>query len=360
MVTLDPLTGVATELGEAGITPFRHGLAFDAADNLYLFNFEGDVRLVDPATGSVGGQLFDTDQITHHGDFDPSTGRYFGIESTSGTTNRLEIIDVELGGLFDNVAVTAADLHTITFVDAAEVPLVSGEFTEFNGALYFLGFTPAHGSELWRYDGTGFARVSDIVPGQGSSAPLDLAVFDDAVYFSAFFDDDFNWSTLGAADAPGITLGVAPTEGGRQALVDTSDPISDGALEGFLGLSSRAIDAVVQTSSPVGAVEGAAVARQVHVDAGQTLSFDWSFRTNETVKAPQFNDSAFFSIARVDGGSGLSVRRKITRSISHLGMRDRWYSSTRRGTSVVRCSRVRARDRRFADPWDKCPHRYGS
>ena len=56
----------------------------------------------------------------------------------------------------------------------------------------------------------------------------------------------------------------------------------------------------------------------------------------------------------------LSVRRKITRSISHLGMRDRWYSSTRRGTSVVRCSRVRARDRRFADPWDKCPHRYGS
>ena len=57
---------------------------------------------------------------------------------------------------------------------------------------------------------------------------------------------------------------------------------------------------------------------------------------------------------------GLSVRRKITRSISHLGMRDRWYSSTRRGTSVVRCSRVQARDRRFADPWDKCPHRYGS
>ena len=56
----------------------------------------------------------------------------------------------------------------------------------------------------------------------------------------------------------------------------------------------------------------------------------------------------------------LSVRCKITRSISHLGMRDRWYSSTRRGTSVVRCSRVQARDRRFADPWDKCPHRYGS
>ena len=58
--------------------------------------------------------------------------------------------------------------------------------------------------------------------------------------------------------------------------------------------------------------------------------------------------------------AGLSVRCKITRSISHLGMRDRWYSSTRRGTSVVRCSRVQARDRRFADPWDKCPHRYGS
>ena len=60
------------------------------------------------------------------------------------------------------------------------------------------------------------------------------------------------------------------------------------------------------------------------------------------------------------GSWRLSVRCKITRSISHLGMRDRWYSSTRRGTSVVRCSRVQARDRRFADPWDKCPHRYGS
>jgi ELWxxDGT repeat protein len=55
----------------------------------------------------------------------------------------------------------------------------------FNGALYFAGNESTHGTELWKCDGTNIARVSDINPGAGNAYPLDLTVFNNALYFMA-------------------------------------------------------------------------------------------------------------------------------------------------------------------------------
>jgi ELWxxDGT repeat protein len=60
--------------------------------------------------------------------------------------------------------------------------------TVMNGRIYFRGFSPATGYELWRTDGTdaGTTLVQDTNPGTASSNPSDrLLVFANHIYFSA-------------------------------------------------------------------------------------------------------------------------------------------------------------------------------
>jgi ELWxxDGT repeat protein len=60
-------------------------------------------------------------------------------------------------------------------------------FAALNGTLVFANGDPAHGVELWRSDGTarGTRLFRDLVPGQASSFPANLAVVNDRLYFSA-------------------------------------------------------------------------------------------------------------------------------------------------------------------------------
>lgn len=66
-------------------------------------------------------------------------------------------------------------------------PVVHPPFpAAFRGALYFgADAGDGAGQELWRYDGTNAVRVTDIAAGAAGSFPEWLAVFDDALYFSA-------------------------------------------------------------------------------------------------------------------------------------------------------------------------------
>ena len=65
--------------------------------------------------------------------------------------------------------------------------------TEFGGQLYLSAFHPARGAELWRFDGTQAARVSDINPDandaikviQNSSWPYQITALNNALYFGA-------------------------------------------------------------------------------------------------------------------------------------------------------------------------------
>ncbi|UPT65872.1 MAG: T9SS type A sorting domain-containing protein [Sphingobacteriales bacterium JAD_PAG50586_3] len=88
-----------------------------------------------------------------------------------------------------------------------------GNFTVMGSKLFFYaedaGF--AHGCELWATDGTtaGTAMVKDILPGDGSSTPRGMAVYNNRLYFSA-------------QDAThGIELWVSDgTENGTELFVD--------------------------------------------------------------------------------------------------------------------------------------------
>src|SRR5262249_5981047 len=69
-----------------------------------------------------------------------------------------------------------------------------------HGVLYFSGWDPAHGSEVWRSDGTaaGTYRVTDVCPGRCDSRPGEIRAVGDLLYFSA--DDGFSGEELWVSD----------------------------------------------------------------------------------------------------------------------------------------------------------------
>lgn len=120
LARIDP-TGVTTlgprfALGGA----WAFGLAADARDRLFLFNHDGEVMLVDWTTGvtSTAGHVA---TMAHHGDFHPTTGRYWGLTSQSNPRAFL-IANVDAVGATTLDPVTATtvrapnDVHAITFV----------------------------------------------------------------------------------------------------------------------------------------------------------------------------------------------------------------------------------------------------
>ncbi len=65
-------------------------------------------------------------------------------------------------------------------------PLPSGSMASMNGKLYFTAVDTIHGKELWVYDGTNPpSLIKDLNPGKTSSAPNQLTVLNNKLYFSA-------------------------------------------------------------------------------------------------------------------------------------------------------------------------------
>jgi hypothetical protein len=98
------------------------------------------------------------------------------------------------------------------------------------------------------------------------------------------------WNPAGDVVASGGTLTLSTaflSDGGDDAPFNLSgqDAVGIDALESATGLAPYALDLAGET-----AFEGSLAQQSFSVAAGQTLSFDWSFSTRETL----FQDHAFF------------------------------------------------------------------
>ncbi len=101
------------------------------------------------------------------------------------------------------------------------------------------------------------------------------------------------WKTIGDTTIQTAEFGVVPTQGKFQALLTTGfGSVSDTTLENFLGLNPGDIDGIGNGD----ATEGSALHKTIAVEAGDILSFDFNFLTNERTPT-NFNDFAFVSIA---------------------------------------------------------------
>jgi hypothetical protein len=103
------------------------------------------------------------------------------------------------------------------------------------------------------------------------------------------------WTLDGFGQATGSGIGVTPTEGGYQADVETTGNLTAlaPAVAASLGVPGAAIHAL-GAGTPV---NGTGLSQDVTVSAGDTLSFDWNFLTDELSEDPIFNDFGFFTIS---------------------------------------------------------------
>lgn len=121
LLSINSVSGVATLVGASGIETAAFGLSFDAADVLHLVNYDLCVYNINTATGAATGQgcVQNPQGFAHHGDFDPVTGYYYGINTNSSGPKSLRRIDIDTLTMLDLLP-TVNDLHTLTFV--ADVP----------------------------------------------------------------------------------------------------------------------------------------------------------------------------------------------------------------------------------------------
>ena len=138
------------------------------------------------------------------------------------------------------------------------------------------------------------------------------------VLAQAVVNGDFNtgsftpgWETLGTTSIEDSSFGIAPPSGMTyHALMQTDQGTtgaSAAALESFLGLAPNSL-------SSQGVTEGSAIRQTLFVNAGDTLSFDWNFLTDQYPGSVDNNDFAFFTL----GGTLITLADTFTPSVPSL------------------------------------------
>jgi hypothetical protein len=128
-VTIDKLTGIATEFPDTGIEAARIGLSFNSKDELWLIDspvggVDGQLVqlawLIDPSTGKpILNGFLSPPTAAFLGDFSPSKNHYYGInkdpQGVDPTRADLVVVNIK-NGKVRTVDPTVNDLHTLTFV----------------------------------------------------------------------------------------------------------------------------------------------------------------------------------------------------------------------------------------------------
>jgi hypothetical protein len=108
------------------------------------------------------------------------------------------------------------------------------------------------------------------------------------------FGSNLGWSTIGSTPVKTAAFGITPTQGVHMGHIETTGNFTAGApaVAAALGLTGPAIAGLGQGSP----INGSAIYRTFLISAGQTLSFNWNFVSDELTETPTFNDFAFMTI----------------------------------------------------------------
>jgi hypothetical protein len=154
-------------------------------------------------------------------------------------------------------------------------------------------------------------RVSDGAL-SSSSATVNIIVTPARLVNGGFESGDFTgWLTIGETRIETAAFGSGPADGRFQAFLSTAGPVENpgdpegaavpvSALETFLELP---VGSLHDLSTDV-IIEGSAIRQTFMANAGDVVSFDWNFLTNESTNLheldapanPELNDHAFVTI----------------------------------------------------------------
>jgi hypothetical protein len=99
------------------------------------------------------------------------------------------------------------------------------------------------------------------------------------------------WSSVGSVGVSSATRADWPTQGTHSARINTGGT-SQANVETFLGLTNGALDGLGAGDATC----ASAMKTTVHLQAGQTVGFDWLFASSELWRDFQRNDFAFVSV----------------------------------------------------------------
>ncbi|MHC5916737.1 MAG: PEP-CTERM sorting domain-containing protein [Nostoc sp.] len=141
-----------------------------------------------------------------------------------------------------------------------------------------------------------------------------------------------DWITTGQATVEDSSFGVTPTDGNYQSILETlndSTGVSGSDLETFLELSPGSL----------GAEEGTAIKQTVNINAGDILTFDWNFLTDQDPDAT-YNDFAFFSLGNItnqlaDTNSPFTIFTSFSRLSKETGYQPYSYKFQIAGTYTL-------------------------
>lgn len=145
------------------------------------------IAAVLPASGQLAASRLITDlNPGSSGSFPTNLFVYKGALFFSATTPAM---GRELWS-FDGTNVTSVSNINNTVTDLGGGVFVGNDssptgFTTYSNVLYFSAYEPVNGDELWRYNGTNAARVTDIASGANNSFPQQLTVISNTLFFSA-------------------------------------------------------------------------------------------------------------------------------------------------------------------------------
>ncbi|MBH8562550.1 hypothetical protein I8748_10235 [Nostoc sp. CENA67] len=136
-----------------------------------------------------------------------------------------------------------------------------------------------------------------------------------------FETGNFNgWTTLGSTNIETTTFGSGPTQGNSQALLSTGGAtFNDSILEKFLALEDESLNSLGKGQ----VTQGSAIQQTFTAKAGDILSFDWDFLTNEVLPPITFSDFSFVSISSQDNSvSSLLALADVTDTTSEFSLTD--------------------------------------
>jgi hypothetical protein len=153
----------------------------------------------------------------------------------------------------------------------------------------------------------------------GFSSLLGAAPSLAAITNGGFETGDFSgWETIGNTKIETSAYGSGPTEGDKQALTLTANPaVAASVVESFLGLTPGSLNGIANKDVK----NGSAIKQKFTAIAGQKLTFDWNFLTDEGRTGQAGVDYRDFGFVTLGMVSELADTKFATFSLSNTDFR---------------------------------------